>query len=83
MLRLCCGFVAARTSISLPFYRDVAGVAAPEGGKGGIYIITRQGVAYLADAGEAVAPDLVKQNGGFHVAEAVFGDFALAAFGNH
>jgi hypothetical protein len=41
------------------------------------------GVAYLADSGEAVAPDVVEEDGGFDVAEAVFGDFAVAAFGEH
>ncbi len=37
----------------------------------------------LADSGEAVAPDVVEEDGGFDVAEAVFGDFTLATFGDH
>ena len=37
----------------------------------------------LADAGEAVAPDLIKEDSGFDVAEAVFGNFTMAAFGEH
>lgn len=48
-----------------------------------MYISGVQGLAYLTDPGEAVAPDLVKEDGGFDVTKAIFGDFALAAFGNH
>ena len=35
----CYGFVTGQTSISLPFYRCVTGVTAPEGGKGGIHTL--------------------------------------------
>jgi len=37
----------------------------------------------LSNPEEAFAPDVVEEDGGFDVAEAVFGDFAMAAFGNH
>jgi hypothetical protein len=37
LLPLCYGFVTGQTSISLPFYRLVTGVTAPEGGKGYAY----------------------------------------------
>jgi hypothetical protein len=35
LLPFCSGFVTGKTSISIPFYRDVTGVTALGGGKGG------------------------------------------------
>lgn len=37
----------------------------------------------LAYSRQALFPDVVEEDGGFDVAEAVFGDFAVASFGEH
>jgi hypothetical protein len=72
--------VTVQTSISIPFYRCVTGVT---GKKGGRYIYLGAMVAWSTDSCQAVAPNIVKEDRGLDVAEAVFGNLAMTTFGNH